>query len=161
MSGLRIDATDLLARAGNRREVTIDQALDELRGTSARIEAPIHVALVLERIPDGVVARGSIDATWQAQCSICLRDLELPMSVHVDELYETAPIEGETYPIEGVEIDLEQLARDALVLELPIAPHCDSACEPAVLPQGVALSTEPEPGAARDPRWAALSDLEL
>lgn len=172
MSGLRIDVTDLLARNGARREVTIDQALDDLHGTSARIEAPIHVDMVLERIPDGVVARGSMDATWLAQCSVCLRDLEQPMTVAVDELFEKDPIEGETYPLEGVELDLEQVARDALILELPLAPHCETPCAPAVVPPGVVLSTEPndesdDPGdesdapASGDPRWSVLSELEL
>jgi uncharacterized protein len=173
MSGLRIDVTDLLARTGARREVTIDQVLDDLHGSSARIETPIHVDLVLERIPDGVVARGSMDATWQAQCSVCLRDLEQSMTVDVDELFETDPVEGETYPLEGVELDLEQVARDALILELPLAPHCDTPCAPAAVPPGVVLTTasdgpaegEPDetddPDVPRDPRWSALSELEL
>jgi uncharacterized protein len=163
MPGLRIDVTDLLANAGARREVTIDQALDDLHGSSARIEAPVHAVLVLERIPDGIVARGSMDATWQAQCSVCLVDLEQPMHVAVDELFETDPVEGETYPIEGAEIDLEQLARDALLLEVPLAPHCATDCEPAVVPDGVALTSaaDAESAEPRDPRWAALSELEL
>jgi len=163
MSGLRIDVTDLLANAGARREVTIDQVLEDLRGSSTRIEGPVHVALVLERIPDGIVARGAMDATWQAQCSVCLVDLEQPIRVEVDELFESDPVEGETYPIEGVELDLEQLARDALLLELPIAPHCAAECAPAVVPDGVALTTaaDAESAEPRDPRWAALSDLEL
>ena len=163
MSGLRIDVTDLLANSGARREVTIDQALDDLRGSSARIEAPIHVTLVLERIPDGIVARGAMDAIWTAQCSVCLVDLERPMRVEVDELFESDPVEGETYPIDGAELDLEQLARDALVLDLPLAPHCDTPCTPAAAPPDVARSTvsETEPSEPRDPRWAALSELEL
>jgi uncharacterized protein len=165
MSGLRIDVTDLLAHPAARREVAVDLALDELSGTSARIVAPIHVALVLERIPDGIVARGALDTAFRAECSICLRDLEQPMRVDVDEMFETDPVEGETYPIDGTEIDVEQLARDALLLELPLAPHCDAPCRPAVVSPGVALSVAPEAkpdtGESGDPRWAALSELDL
>ena len=40
-----------------------------------------------------------------------------------------------------------------MLLELPLAPHCDEPCEPA-LP--VDDGDEPV-----DPRWAALSELEL
>ena len=37
------------------------------------------------------------------------------------ELYEPHPVDdGDTYPLEGHELDLEQLVRDALVLELPL-----------------------------------------
>jgi len=167
MSGLRIDVTDILGHPAARREVAVDLALEGLGGTSARIVAPIHVALALERIPEGIVARGALDATWRAECSICLHDLEQPMRVTVDELFETHPVEGETYPIDGTEIDVEQLARDALLLELPLAPHCDTPCEPAVVPSGASLSVAaqadpgPEAGESRDPRWAALSELDL
>lgn len=167
MSGLLIDVTDLLGHPAARREVAVDLALEGLGGTSARIVSPIHVALALERIPEGIVARGALDATWRAECSICLRDLEQPMRVEVDEMFETHPVEGETYPIDGTEIDVEQLARDALLLELPLAPHCSGPCEPAVVPSRasalVAAEADPEPeaGESRDPRWAALSELDL
>ena len=163
MSGLRIDVTDLLGHPAARREVAVDLALDGLDAASARIVAPIHVTLVLERIPDGIVARGALDTTWRAECSVCLRDLEQPMRVTVDELFENEPVEGETYPIDGAEIDVEQLARDALLLELPLAPHCETPCEPGVVPPGAALSIAPEAetGESRDPRWAALAELDL
>jgi uncharacterized protein len=123
------------------------------------------VALVLERIPDGIVARGALDTAFRAECSICLRDLEQPMRVDVDEMFETDPVEGETYPIDGTEIDVEQLVRDALLLELPLAPHCDAPCRPAAVSPGAALSVAPEAkpdtGESGDPRWAALSELDL
>ena len=54
--------------------------------------------------------------------------------------------------------------RDALLLELPLAPACDDAhCAPATVP-GVLVGAAdadrsgPEP---TDPRWAALSELDL
>ena len=46
------------------------------------------------------------------------------ISVHVDELFETHPLEGETYKLDDDVIDLEPLVRDALLLELPLAPLC-------------------------------------
>lgn len=96
--------------------------------------------------------RGSVRADWHAECSACLRDLERHLDVHVDELFEPAAVEGETYPIEGDTIDLEQLVRDAVLLELPLAPHCEEACAPDLVGDA---DNEP------DPRWAALADLEL
>jgi uncharacterized protein len=167
MSGLRIDVTDLLGHQGARREVALDVALDDLGGTSARITAPVHATLVLERIPDGIVARGTVESTWRAECSICLRELEQPMRVSVNELFEADPVEGETYPIDGAEIDVEQLVRDALLLDLPLAPHCEAPCEPVAVSVGVTPAdtppTDPDSatGQPRDPRWAALSELDL
>ena len=42
--------------------------------------------------------------------------------MHVDELFETHPLEGETYKLDDDVIDLEPMVRDASLLELPLAP---------------------------------------
>jgi uncharacterized protein len=163
MSGLRIDVADLLAHPGTRRDVRVSASLDELAGSAARVTAPVEVAATLERIPDGIVVRGEVRTTWQGQCSYCLTDLDEPLSLHVDELFEPDPVEGETYPIEGHEIDLEQMARDAVLLELPLAPHCATPCvsdadESGSEDAGDHPTSAPEPA---DPRWAVLSELEI
>ena len=63
---------------------------------------PVEVDVTLERIPDGIVVRGEIDGRWQSECSYCLRPTSTkPSTLHVDELFEADPVEGETYPIEG------------------------------------------------------------
>jgi len=167
MSALRIDVADLLTHPGARRPVHVEAALSDLGTAVARIVEPVRLDLVLERVPDGIVARGEVNARWEGECSTCLRELAADLTIGVAELYETHPVDGETYPIEGHEIDLEQLVRDALLLELPLAPACDRAdCAPAEAP-GVLVgaddrsphgSSDDAPG---DPRWAALSDLDL
>lgn len=158
MSGFRIDVADLLAHAGARRDVTVTEALADLGGSAASVPGPIAVTAHLERIPDGIVVRADVEATWRGECSYCLRDLEETLHLHADELFEAAPIEGETYPIEGHEIDLEQLVRDTVLLELPLAPHCPEPCRAEADPGAPAdVPTDAPP----DPRWAALSELEI
>ena len=61
------------------------------------------MSITLERILDGIVARGTIRAGWRAQCSVCLTDLDQVLDAPVDELFEPHPVEGETYPIDGHE----------------------------------------------------------
>ena len=162
MSALRIDVADLLTHPGARRSLQLDVVLDGLGTPVARIDAPVHLAVVLERVPDGVVVRGELRARWDANCSICLRDLHGELTVGVAELYEPHPLaDGDTYPIDGHELDLEQLVRDALVLELPLVPTCDRPdCAPAASP-GVLVGADEPTGAPSDPRWAALSELDL
>jgi uncharacterized protein len=178
MSGLRIDVADLLAHPGTRREVRVSAPLDGLAGSAAQVTAPVEVSVTLERISDGIVVRGDVRTTWQGECSYCLTALDEPLSLHVDELFERDPVEGETYPIEGHEIDLEQMARDAVLLELPLAPHCaapcvadtdDAASDPAgadpagTSESGASESDTSESGTSEsgDPRWAVLSELEI
>jgi uncharacterized protein len=158
MSGLRIDVADLLAHPGTRREVRVSAPLDDLAGSAARVTEPVDVTVNLERIPDGIVVRGTVHALWQGQCSYCLTDLDETIDLHVDELFETDPVEGETYPIEGHEIDLEQLVRDTVLLELPLAPHCATPCVPDPPESETDAAPTSEPA---DPRWAALSELEI
>src|SRR5262249_8244018 len=115
-----------------------------------------------ERVPDGVVVRGELQARWDADCSTCLRALHGELTVGVAELYEPHPLaDGDTYPIEGHELDLEQLVRDALVLELPLVPDCARPdCAPAESPSVLVGADQPAEGPT-DPRWAALSELDL
>ena len=158
MSGLRIDVADLLAHPGTRRDVRVSAPLADLAGSAARVVEPVDLAVTLERIPDGIVVRGTVRTRWQSQCSYCLTNLDEPIELHVDELFESHPVEGETYPIEGHEIDLEQLARDTVLLELPLAPHCATPCASDT----PGPETEaPSASDRTDPRWAALSELEI
>lgn len=158
MSGFRIDVADLLTHAGARREVTVTHTLEGLGANAASVDGPVTVIAQLERIPDGIVVRADVEATWRGQCSYCLGGLEETLHLHADELFEPAPVEGETYPIEGHEIDLEQLVRDTVLLELPLAPHCAEPCLPEADPGASADESADTPS---DPRWAALSELEI
>lgn len=174
MSALRIDVADLLTHPGARRPLHLEAAVPGLGTAVARIDEPVSLDLVLERVPDGIVARGTVDARWEGECSTCLRDLAADLTVGVGELFEAHPIDGDTYPIHGHDIDLEQLVRDALLLELPLAPVCArDDCAPVVVPgvligapdlvtaDATLLDAGSPDDVPADPRWAALSELEL
>ncbi len=159
MTALRIDVADLLAHRTTRREVALSATVEGLIATAARVgdDEPVALGLVLERISDGIVVRGTLATRWRADCSVCLDPLEQPLSLGVNELFEPEPLEGDTYPIEEHEIDLEQLVRDNVILELPLAPVCsDTGAPPCVDPAD--SRAEPPPP---DPRWAPLSQLDL
>jgi uncharacterized protein len=160
MSRFRIDVADLLGHPGVRRPVRLTEPVEDLAGSAARVVDPITVDVDLERISEGIVVRGAVRATWRAECSRCLGAIAHPLELHVDELFDPHPVVGETYPLEGHEIDLEQLVRDTVLLELPLAPHCDQPCTPTSIADarsGDALAED----RALDPRWAALSELEI
>jgi uncharacterized protein len=159
MTALRIDVADLLAHRTARREVEVAAPVEGLAGSAARVadEEPVVLELVLERISDGIVVRGTLTTRWRAECSLCLAELEEPLSLPVNELFEPDPLEGDTYPIDGDQIDLEQLVRDTVILELPLAPVCaDTGVSPCA-DESQAEAQPPPP----DPRWAALSQLDL
>ena len=68
----------------------------------------------------------------------------------------------DAYPLAGDELDLEPLARDAVLLDLPLAPLCSDglprACAPGAGPTGTSQPATAPPRAAI-PRWSALDVL--
>ena len=162
---LRIPLAAALRHPGNSRPVTAAVGLAGLSGVAAEIppSSPVDVDLVLERVPEGIVVRGTLAADWTAACSRCLEPVTGQVSVHVDELFEAVPLEGETYLLEDDVIDLEPMVRDALLLELPLVPLCRPDCAGLCPTCGVNHNVAPcdcstdEP----DPRWAALRSLEI
>jgi uncharacterized protein len=162
MNELRIDVADLLAHPGARRVLRATVPVEGLGTATAAVREPVELDLALERVPEGLVVRGTLGAGYEAACSNCLRPVHGRLEVAVSELFEDVPVDGETYRLEGHVIDLDQLLRDALLLELPLAPACpagDLECVAASAP--VVDDAEDDPSAATDPRWAALSQLEL
>jgi uncharacterized protein len=165
-SAFRIPVSNLLRRPGASRSVQVEGVLADVRGPGAEIAStpPIAVDVTLERVSEGIVVRGTVTATWQASCSRCLVPVGGELTVHVGELYERQPLEGETYLLADDDvIDLEPMIRDALLLDLPAVPLCRTDCRglcPSCGADHNLTSCKCET-AEPDPRWDALRSLEL
>ncbi len=144
----------------------LEAAVADLGTSVARIDEPVTLDLVLERVPDGIVARGEL-STPAGRASAAPASATSPPTSRSGwaSSSKPAPLEGDTYPIEGHEIDLEQLVRDALLLELPLAPVCDGRrLRAGGRPRRAGRRRRrhgPSDAGPTDPRWAALSELEL
>jgi uncharacterized protein len=166
MTALRCNVADLLHHPASRRPLHVETDATGLGGIGAtRLadDAPLVVDVVLERVPDGVVVHGTVRGRYVAQCSRCLEPLEREFTIPVRELFESRPLEGQTYPIEGEEIDLELPVRDSVLLDLPSAPVCRDDCA-GLCPVCGANHNEVECDCdltPPDPRWDALRDLKL
>jgi len=156
-----VGVAELLRHPGTRREVVVAAPLDELALSSSRVleGSEIEARLTLEALGDtSVTATGTIAAAWMGECRRCLATVEGTLRTHVQEIYESRPVEGETYPLQGDRVDLEPMVRDAVLLALPLAPLCEEACagpEPEDHPLGT--SDDPRP----DDRWDALKELKF
>lgn len=161
---LCIPITDLLRRIGAQRAVRLHAPAGRLGAGAATVagDTPVDVDVVLERLAEGVVVRGRIEAPWTAECSRCLNPAHGTVRLHVDELFEPRPVPGETYLLGPESIDLEPLVRDAVVLELPPAPLCRDDCA-GLCPSCGADRNQVDCDCTfddTDPRWAALRSLE-
>ncbi len=159
--------TELRRRPGSEREIHVAAPVDGLAITAARVPEGNDVVVdgVLEAIEGAITLTGTVRAGWVAECRRCLEDVTGEVVVELSEVFETRPTPGETYPIEGDDIDLEPVLRDAVLLHLPLAPLCGEDCRgpaPEVFPAlAVAedAETEGDEEPPRDPRWAALDVL--
>ena len=143
-------------------------------GVKVPADADVSVDLMLEAM-DGrsVVAMGTVSTSWEAECSRCLRLIRGAVSSEVRELFEdptriseeverSAEGDEDIYPLHGEQVDLEPLARDAVLLALPPAPLCAEDCA-GLCPVCGADRNEADCGCdttVRDERWAALDVLK-
>ncbi len=163
-AGLRLVVADLVRRRGSRRAVELSEPVEGLATGLVTVPPGAHVELHvgLERVNDGIVARGTARTRWESTCGRCLEPIAGDLEVHFDELFEPEPLEGETYPLEHDVIDLEQMVRDVVLIELPTAPLCRPECAGICPECGTDLN---EAGCDctlddTDPRWAALRSLQ-
>ncbi len=127
--------------------------------TAELIDGWAHVVVDLEGMVGGVSARGVVSGRFRGACRRCLELVEGDVDVEVDEIFEDRPApEGETYPIVEQQVDLGVLAREALLLALPLAPLCGPECA-GPDPERFPAVVEGEKPPAADPRWAALGDV--
>ena len=163
---------ELRRRPGTQREVRVATPVPGLAITSAHVPEGADIALdaTLEAIEGAVTLSGTATAPWTGECRRCLDPVEGVLEVVLSEVFEPHPIDGETYPLEGDEVDLEPVVRDGVLLQLPLAPLCRPDCPgpapdafPTIVEDGEAdVAGDGEPAEApRDPRWAGLDQLKF
>ncbi len=135
-------------------------------GTMVPEGAEVAVDAVLEVVDGGIVVAGEVHAPWQGECRRCLRAVHGDLVADVRELYRprrpgVADEDDETYPLGTDWLDLRPFTRDAVLLELPLAPLCRPDCAGLCPTCGVDLNGGPCgcPLATADLRWAALDAL--
>jgi uncharacterized protein len=162
----------LLRNPGATREVSLTAPFDPdgtLAATWAGAAevvpgADVEVRLVLTSYLGGIRATGVLVAPWRAMCRRCAGDATGVLEAHVDERFRPGATadDEDAYPLEDETVDLTALVRDAVVLELPLAPLCRDEC--AGLCPGCGEDRNLAPCAcqpATDPRWATLDALRV
>jgi uncharacterized protein len=137
------------------------EALD-CSGSAVPDGAVVSADVTLESVLGGVAVTGIVRAPWTGDCRRCLAPAAGELRVTVRELYTEDGDGEETYPLVDEQVDLEPLAHDALLLELPLAPLCRPGCQ-GLCPTCGANRNEERCGCQppADPRWAALDALRV
>jgi uncharacterized protein len=125
-----------------------------LESTDLRADPAVEdgaVDVFAQRSGDDIVVTGKIHTQIFADCVRCLEDAPVPVDVDIaalftakDEGHRPEPDELELTPEEisrefysGDDIDLDELIRESIILEVPMQPLCDEACSGIEVPEHV------------------------
>lgn len=111
-------------------------------GEDLRLADPIEGHVRLSRTNRGLLVAATLRASLDAECSRCLRDIEVPIEIAIEEealpsidLQSGAPVRPDVgdgdEPLrltDHHELDLETPVREAIQLEEPIAALCREEC---------------------------------
>lgn len=166
----RVPITTLRRSLGARQPVRREGSLGRLvvADTVVAPDAIVAADVVLCAVDGGVEVSGGVTAPFRGTCRRCQQPLAGEVVAEVRELYR--PIgarrrdgddDEDTYELGIDHLDLEPMARDAVLLELPLAPLCRADCAGLCVRCGADRNVEacgcaPEP---IDDRWAALDVL--
>ena len=128
---LRINVGFLLnAPLGYSRDIHFDypqiQFDDDLQLTN--FNATIRVS----RTPQGILVQSDFKGDAGAVCARCLTDTTQALHAEFSDLYafnSRTTTESDLILRDDANIDLEELAREYLVLEMPISPLCKPDCK--------------------------------
>jgi uncharacterized protein len=134
------------------------------------LAGPIDGVVRLRRTNRGVLADATLTTAIGAACSRCLRPIDVPLDVRIEEEFLPSLDLATGRPIDTAEepevarldahheLDLETATREAILLQEPIAPVCRPDCPGLCLVCGESLDGGPHehPDAEIDPRLEAL-----
>jgi uncharacterized protein len=147
----------------------------ELDDESAGLPEPCRIVGELRKGAAGVDVEGKIEAIVQTECSRCLvpisLTLDIPFNVsYVTEEFYTAEKESELHGddlavaiYDGEKIDLTELAREQILLNLPTQPLCGADCRGLCPTCGANLNLADCSCERKeiDPRWENLRQLKI
>ena len=137
---------------------------DTAVGETATADADV----TLSAVDGGVEVSGQVSAPFTGTCRRCGRPLAGEVVTDVREVYRPRSArerdgeeDEETYELGADHLDLAPMVRDAILLDLPIAPLCQDECRGLCDRCGADLNVDPCDCIIErvDDRWAALDVL--
>lgn len=154
-------------------DVTLPADAIDLELANARVTGPVAIGGIAIKTSEGVALTGRLSGSVEIECDRCLEAVERPFDIELDlEFAPTEQLEGDANlelhsedmkvdAIEGSQIDLVQIAREQILLDLPQQFFCKDDCKGLCEKCGTNLNLKDcdcEDDEI-DPRWAGLKGL--
>jgi len=147
---------------GTRRRLKVTGPIADLDVSNSRVEpgSAVELDVVLESVLGGMVVTGTVSACWEGECRRCLETATGRLLARVREVYTDHADPEIEYAMTDDWLDLEPLAHDACILELPLAPLCGPDCLGLCPECGVNRNRETCTCTEKtDRQWAGLAGL--
>lgn len=114
---------------------------------------------------ESVSLTGTVCATVHAHCARCMTDVSREMQVPFDEVFTRTPDpdDPDLYPMDGHTVELTDLAKDALLLDLPMrflcSENCQGLCPVCGVNRNIQRCTCQEGGTQLPNPFSALSEM--
>ena len=148
----------------------VDEVMSITKGDFKGTDQGLQVNVRVARLHESLLVVGHVSAGLMLTCVRCLQERERLIKVSLDVVLFPQPEESADREVElstedmnvsfydpnADELDLTDLIREALLLELPTYPSCEEGeiCQPFELPK------EEEEAESIDPRWRGLMALK-
>jgi DUF177 domain-containing protein len=155
-----LNVADLLGRDTTSRPVTVEASCDwGMEMSKISPDVPVVADLMLHPVSGGVAVTGTVTYTTTDTCFRCLDEFSTSRTASIGALFDTSG-DDETYPLDGHDIDVEQMLLDEVLLAVPVAQVCGDDCPGVVTSTENRLNTDPDSDGreSRSP-FAVLKDL--
>jgi uncharacterized protein len=164
-----LNLTDLALRGGERYRRTHPLEVEPVLwgGVDYRVLVPGGVRVTIDRVTGGYLVSVALDAKMYGPCARCLAEAVVEVHAQQQEFAPTAKDGWEETDtsefIKDLVVDVDGLAREALVLALPAQLVCSEACKGLCAYCGTDLNKRHCGCGAEeiDERWSRLKDLDL
>lgn len=161
---LVVDVSELLRHPGMTKPFRSSEEVPGLDVDLAHVGGrPVEFDLALHAIVEGILVTGALFGRAALSCRRCLTETEQEFNVVVEEVFAIGSAADEdAYRVKADQIDLEPMARDAIVLALPLNPLCRPDCR-GLCPQCGQNLNEADCGHRQeqiDVRWEPLRRLK-
>jgi uncharacterized protein len=155
-------------------EFTLKPDEADLQGEDVRFRGDVAVSGEIEKVSGRYVVRGTIESDQSLDCSRCLEPIETKSTIRFDVGYIAAENEAREHEheltaedldidvLEGDQLDLNELAREQILLAVPEQVFCKEDCKGLCEKCGsnrnlIDCNCKDK---EIDPRWSALRDFK-
>jgi len=135
---MKLDITPILRNSGGTIGFSYDEPLEMLEGGIGTIEFQglVHIEGQIKNFNGMLELEAKAETMYETQCDRCCKPLQGKISVVIDEdVVEASTSENsdvqveERYEFTGHELQLDTIAAEAILLDIPIIHLCSEDCK--------------------------------